>query len=173
MPLVGGVDRRWWTRGRHVVHLTSLAAEQFHAVAEQLAQREPPAMDAGLHSAHAHVRELRDLGVVIPVDVVEHDGRALVVRDALHRSRQGCALLGDESLKLRAEEGIKRLADDPDTAAVRRKVGGLPPQLSIFELGFAGKGRVYYTRAEDGRYRILLIGGKATQKQDLDYLSRL
>lgn len=81
--------------------------------------------------------------------------------------------LGDESLKLRAEESIKRLADDPDTAAVRRKVGGLPPQLSIYELGFAGKGRIYYMRTEEGRYRILAVGGKATQRTDLEYLSRL
>jgi predicted nuclease with TOPRIM domain len=81
--------------------------------------------------------------------------------------------LGDESLKLRAEEGIKRLADDPETAAVRRKVGGLPPQLAIYELGFAGKGRIYYSRSDTGRYRILAIGGKASQKADLEYLSRL
>jgi hypothetical protein len=52
-------------------------------------------------------------------------------------------------------------------------VGGLPPQLAIYELGFAGKGRIYYLRADSGRYRILLIGGKATQKADLEYLSRL
>jgi hypothetical protein len=83
------------------------------------------------------------------------------------------AALGDETLKLRAEEGIKRLADDPDTAAVRRKVGGLPPHLSIFELGFAGKGRIYYTRTDGGSYRVLAVGGKATQKTDLEYLSRL
>jgi hypothetical protein len=83
------------------------------------------------------------------------------------------AALGDESLKLRAEESLKRLSDDPESAAVRRKVGGLPPQLAIYELGFAGKGRVYYARKDAGRYRILLIGGKATQKQDLEYLSRL
>ena len=81
--------------------------------------------------------------------------------------------LGDESLKLRAEESLKRLSDDPESAAVRRKVGGLPPQLAIYELGFAGKGRVYYSRSDAGRYRILLVGGKATQKQDLEYLSRL
>jgi predicted RNase H-like nuclease (RuvC/YqgF family) len=81
--------------------------------------------------------------------------------------------LGDESLRLRAEESIKRLADEPDTAAVRRKVGGLPAQLSVFELGFAGKGRVYYVRNERGGFRIVLVGGKATQKQDLEYLSRL
>jgi len=81
--------------------------------------------------------------------------------------------LGDESQKLRAEEALKRLDDDPDTAAIRRKVGGLPPHLSIFELGFAGKGRIYYMRSERGGYRVLAIGGKATQKQDLEYLSRI
>ena len=89
------------------------------------------------------------------------------------RAIQDLVGLGDESLRLRAEEGIKRLADDPDTAAVRRKVGGLPPQLSIFELGFAGKGRIYYTRGRQQRYRVLAIGGKATQKADLEYLSRV
>jgi len=81
--------------------------------------------------------------------------------------------LGDESLKLRAEELLKRLDDDRDTAAVRRKVGGLPPHLSIFELGFAGKGRIYYSRRERGGHRVFAIGGKASQKQDLEYLSRL
>jgi len=81
--------------------------------------------------------------------------------------------LGDESQKLRAEEVLKRLDDDSDTAAVRRKVGGLPPHLSVFELGFAGKGRIYYARSERGGYRVLAIGGKATQKQDLEYLSRV
>lgn len=81
--------------------------------------------------------------------------------------------LGDESQKLRAEEALKRLDDDSDSAAVRRKVGGLPPHLSIFELGFAGKGRIYYQRNERGGYRVLLLGGKATQKPDLEYLSRL
>lgn len=81
--------------------------------------------------------------------------------------------LRDESMKLRAEEGLKRLDEDPDTAAVRRKVGGLPPHLSIFELGFAGKGRIYYTRGERGAYRVLAVGAKNSQKQDLEYLSRL
>ena len=68
---------------------------------------------------------------------------------------------------------IKRLADESDNAAVRRKVGGLPPQLSIFEMGFAGKGRIYYTRGNQQRFRILAIGAKNSQKTDLDYLSRL
>lgn len=81
--------------------------------------------------------------------------------------------LRDADMQLKAEEAMKRLSDEPDTAAVRRKVGGLPPHLSIFELGFAGKGRIYYTRGEVRRHRVLTVGAKNSQKQDLEYLSRL
>ena len=81
--------------------------------------------------------------------------------------------LRDEAMKLKAEENLKRVSDDADNAAVRRKVGGLPPHLSIFELGFAGKGRIYYTRGRQRRFRVLLVGAKNTQKTDLEYLSRL
>jgi hypothetical protein len=81
--------------------------------------------------------------------------------------------LRDETMKLKAEEGIKRLADESELTSIRRKVGGLPPNLTIFELGFAGKGRIYYTRGDKQRCRVLLIGAKNTQKTDLEYLSRL
>jgi uncharacterized protein YjiS (DUF1127 family) len=94
---------------------------------------------------------------------VEIDDRA--VRDLL--------ALRDETMKLKAEECIKRLADGPDTAAIRRKVGGLPPHLSIFEIGFAGKGRIYFARGRQRAFRVLAIGAKNTQKGDLEYLSRL
>ena len=81
--------------------------------------------------------------------------------------------LRDETMKLKAEEGIKRLSDESSLTTIRRKVGGLPPQLTIYELGFAGKGRIYYTRGRTQRFRILLIGAKNSQKTDLEYLSRL
>jgi hypothetical protein len=80
---------------------------------------------------------------------------------------------GDEALKLKAEEALKRLSDEAVNVAIRRKVGGLPPHLSIFELGFAGKGRAYYTKGRSRRHRILAMGAKNTQKTDLEYLSRL
>jgi DNA repair exonuclease SbcCD ATPase subunit len=86
---------------------------------------------------------------------------------------QDLVALRDETMKLKAEGGIKRLAEDSELASIRRKVGGLPPQLSIYELGFAGKGRIYYTRGRNLRYRLLLIGAKNSQKTDLEYLSRL
>ena len=89
------------------------------------------------------------------------------------RAIENLAELGDESWRLRAEEALKRLGDEADTAMVRRKVGGLPPHLSIFELGFADKGRIYYTAGRTRRFRILLVGAKNSQKPDLEYLSRL
>jgi hypothetical protein len=81
--------------------------------------------------------------------------------------------LRDETMKLKAEESLKRLSDETENVAVRRKVGGLPPSHSIFELGFAGKGRIYYTRGSGRRFRILAVGAKNSQKTDLDYLRRL
>jgi DNA repair exonuclease SbcCD ATPase subunit len=81
--------------------------------------------------------------------------------------------LRDESMKLKAEEKLKRLCDEADNVAVRRKVGGLPEHLSIFELGFAGKGRIYYTKGKQRRFRILSVGAKNSQDSDLDYLRRL
>ena len=81
--------------------------------------------------------------------------------------------LGDESLRLKAEESVKRLAEEADNVSVRRKVGGLPSYVQIYELGFAGKGRIYYTRGRSRRFRILLVGAKNTQTTDLEYLSRL
>ncbi len=93
--------------------------------------------------------------------------------DVDDRAIHDLVALGDELMQLRAEEVLKRLCDAPDQAGIRRKVGGLPPHLSIFELGFAGKGRIYFTRAENGRYRVLAIGAKNSQNTDLEYLSRL
>ncbi len=81
--------------------------------------------------------------------------------------------LGDEAMKLKAEQAIKRLDGDAENVSVRRKVGGLPNHLSIFELGFAGKGRIYYTRGRERRFRLLAVGAKNSQNQDLDYLRRL
>jgi predicted RNase H-like nuclease (RuvC/YqgF family) len=89
------------------------------------------------------------------------------------RAISDIAGLGDASLRLKAEESVKRLADEADNVAIRRKVGGLPDHVQVFELGFAGKGRIYYTRGKARRFRILCVGAKNTQDADLEYLSRL
>ena len=89
------------------------------------------------------------------------------------RAFENLADLGDESLRLKAEECLKRLAEDAENVSVRRKVGGLPNHANVFELGFAGKGRIYYSRGKTRRFRILLVGAKNSQSTDLEYLSRL
>ncbi|MDG2048623.1 MAG: hypothetical protein P8M78_00540 [Myxococcota bacterium] len=81
--------------------------------------------------------------------------------------------LRDETRQLKAEEQLKRLCEEADNVSVRRKVGGLPEHLTIFELGFAGKGRIYYSRGKQARFRILAIGAKNTQDSDMEYLRRL
>lgn len=89
------------------------------------------------------------------------------------RAISDLAGLRDAAMQLKAEEAMKRLSDEAENASIRRKVGGLPPHLHIFELGFAGKGRIYYSSGAQRRFRILAVGAKNTQKPDLEYLSRL
>jgi len=89
------------------------------------------------------------------------------------RTIDDIAALGDEGLRLKCEENLKRLDSEADNVAVRRKVGGLPNHLTVFELSFGGKGRVYYSKGKERRFRIRLVGGKASQRTDLDYLRRL
>jgi len=79
--------------------------------------------------------------------------------------------LGDDEALLRAEEVIKRLNDRDENLPIRRKVGGLE-RATVFELGFGAKGRIYYSHAEGGRPRIILVGAKNTQDKDLAYLRR-
>ncbi|MBW2315352.1 MAG: hypothetical protein JRH10_14305 [Deltaproteobacteria bacterium] len=89
------------------------------------------------------------------------------------RALSDLVALRDQTMQLKAEEALKRLSDEAENAAVRRKVGGLPPGLPCFEMGFAGKGRLYYTPGRARRFRLLCVGAKNTQKPDLEYLSKV
>lgn len=81
--------------------------------------------------------------------------------------------LRDEAMKLKCEEKLKRLNDEADNLSVRRKVGGIPPHLTIFEMGFAGKGRLYYMKGSQRRFRVLNVGAKNTQNAAIEYLRKL
>ncbi len=89
------------------------------------------------------------------------------------RAVQDIVALRDEAMKLKCEEKLKRLNDEADNLSVRRKVGGIPPHLTIFEMGFAGKGRLYYMKGNQRRYRILNVGAKNTQNAAIEYLRKL
>ena len=93
--------------------------------------------------------------------------------EIVDRAIDDIVALPDEGTRLRAEECVKRLAEDADNLGFRRKVGGLPNHLSIYELAFAGKRRVYYAKVKSGRFRVLVIGIKKTQRSDLDYLAKI
>jgi hypothetical protein len=89
------------------------------------------------------------------------------------RAIQDIVALRDEAMKLKCEEKLKRLNDEADNLAVRRKVGGIPPHLTIFEMGFAGKGRLYYMKGNQRRFRVLNVGAKNTQNAAIEYLRKL
>jgi hypothetical protein len=89
------------------------------------------------------------------------------------RAIQDIVALRDDAMKLQCEEKLKRLNDEADNVAVRRKVGGIPPHLTIFEIGFAGKGRLYYMKGRQRRFRVLNVGAKNTQNASIEYLRKL
>jgi hypothetical protein len=124
----------------------------------QKAEREAPSPARAGREAEQLERRLRTL-----YKNLELDGRAL----------SDLVDLRDQTMQLKAEEALKRLSDEAENAAVRRKVGGLPPGLPVFEMGFAGKGRIYYTHGRTHRFRVLCVGAKNTQRPDLEYLSKV
>jgi len=71
--------------------------------------------------------------------------------------------LGDESQKLRAEEALKRLDDDPDTRRFAGRWADLRPS-SRSSSSASGKYRIYYSRSEP-RLPRARDRGKATQNQ--------
>ena len=89
------------------------------------------------------------------------------------RALQDIVALRDEAMKLKCGEKLKRLNDEADNMSVRRKVGGIPPHLTVFEMGFAGKGRIYYMKGNQRRFRILNVGAKNTQNAAIEYLRKL
>jgi hypothetical protein len=89
------------------------------------------------------------------------------------RALQDIVALRDDAMKLKCEEKLKRLNDEAENVSVRRKVGGIPPHLTIFEMGFAGKGRIYYMKGSQRRFRVLNVGAKNTQNAAIEYLRKL
>ncbi len=77
--------------------------------------------------------------------------------------------LGNEKLKLQAEEVLKRLNDGDPSLKIRRKIAGVE-RCDAYELGFGSSGRIYYIPSETRQFKVLRIGTKASQSKDLAYL---
>ncbi|MBW1956822.1 MAG: hypothetical protein JRI83_14125 [Deltaproteobacteria bacterium] len=78
-----------------------------------------------------------------------------------------------EEMKIKAEEVIHQLNDDPDTVTVKRKVFGKKNRETVFEVLFGYKGRLYFRKLTGNRAEVLAVGTKNTQQKDLKFLDQL
>jgi hypothetical protein len=84
---------------------------------------------------------------------------------------EGFLALSDE-FQLKAEEVIHRLNEDRTLVSVKRKVFAKGGKINVLEADFAYSGRIYYQADSHSKTRIMGIGTKNTQGQDIAYLER-
>jgi hypothetical protein len=78
-----------------------------------------------------------------------------------------------DDMKIKSEEIIHKLNEDPKYVQVKRKVFGKKGRTTIQEVIFAYKGRLYFRNTKGSRIEILTIGTKNTQTKDLEFLDNL
>ena len=78
-----------------------------------------------------------------------------------------------EELKIKSEEIIHQLNENPSLVPVKRKVFGKKNQATVLEVLFAYNGRLYFRRTHDNRVEVLAIGTKNTQVKDLEFLGKV
>ncbi|MFC1824652.1 hypothetical protein ACFL9T_18245 [Thermodesulfobacteriota bacterium] len=88
------------------------------------------------------------------------------------RAIEGFLALSDD-VQLKAEEIIHKLNDDTSKVSVKRKVFGKGGKMNILEVDFSYSGRVYYQKDSLPKTRVLAIGTKNSQDQDLAFLEKV
>jgi hypothetical protein len=88
------------------------------------------------------------------------------------RAIDGFMQLTDD-MKIKCEETIHLLDQDPKKVPIKRKVFGKKNRETVFEILFAYNGRLYYRPLRDHTLDILTIGTKNTQGKDLAFLEKL
>lgn len=78
-----------------------------------------------------------------------------------------------DDMKMKGEEIIHKLNEDPSFVLVKRKVFGKKGRATVQEVIFAYKGRLYFRKTKDGKIEILTIGTKNTQAKDLEFLDNI
>lgn len=80
----------------------------------------------------------------------------------------------NEDLKIKAEEVIHQLNQDPSQVIIKRKVFiGKRDRKSIMEVIFGYKGRLYFRNLKDSGIEVLAIGTKNTQAREMEFLNKL
>ena len=78
-----------------------------------------------------------------------------------------------DDMKIKGEEIIHKLNEDPSFVSVKRKVFGKKGRATVQEVIFSYKGRLYFRKKKDGQIEILTIGTKNTQAKDLEFLDSI
>jgi len=107
------------------------------------------------------------------VETLQKRFKAIYKNISIHeRALSGFSDLTD-NLKIKAEEIIHQLNQDPGLVPVKRKVFGKKGRETVLEVVFAYKGRLYYRRLPGNRIEILALGTKNVQSKDLEFLDKL
>jgi len=78
-----------------------------------------------------------------------------------------------DDMKIKGEEIIHKLNEDPSFVLVKRKVFGKKGRATVQEVIFAYKGRLYFRKKKNGQIEILTVGTKNTQAKDLEFLDSI
>jgi Skp family chaperone for outer membrane proteins len=78
-----------------------------------------------------------------------------------------------DDMKIKVEEIIHQLNEDPKLVSIKRKVFGKKGHETVLEVIFAYKGRLYYRKTKDNKIEVLVIGTKNTQVKDLEFLEKI
>lgn len=106
-------------------------------------------------------------------DVVAKRFKALYKNIDVHRKAiDGYLELTDE-LKIKAEEIIHQLNENPKLVTIKRKVFGNKTSITVLEVLFSYNGRLYFRTLKDGKVEILVIGTKNSQVKDLEFINNL
>jgi len=79
----------------------------------------------------------------------------------------------EDDMKIKSEEIIHKLNEDPGVVPIKRKVFGKKGRETVQEVIFAYKGRLYFRKTKGKKTEVLVIGTKNTQTKDLEFLSKL
>lgn len=78
-----------------------------------------------------------------------------------------------EDMKIKSEEIIHKLNENPKLVPIKRKVFSKKGRSTVQEVIFAYNGRLYFRATKNSRIEILTIGTKNTQAKDLEYLDSI
>ena len=91
--------------------------------------------------------------------------------DFTDRAIEGFLSLSDE-FQLKAEVVIHKINEDETQVAIKRKVFGKGGKMNILEVDFSYSGRLYFQKDYQSKTKIVAIGTKNTQNQDLAFIEK-